>query len=209
MLPLTAGLTLLSSVAACGKPRAVHNCSSVGIAQRIENIVGRDEKDLAAGRGRRAADGLADPLRPQNRSRCLRRGSPPCRSPSRRRDGRRPWRAHRRSLPCDFSFSGVTLRRPDLGAAGSGEGRHPAARVERIDLAVGDQRHRAQAPARRRAGSGVGRPYLARLVAESEMAEIVGGRAARLRPRRVGLRRGKLHRSSRPRPDRARSCWGR
>ena len=26
MLPLTAGLTLLSSEAVCGKPRAVHNC---------------------------------------------------------------------------------------------------------------------------------------------------------------------------------------
>ena len=49
---------------------------------------------------------------------------------------------------------------PDLGAAGRGESRHPAAGIERKDLAVGDQRHGAQPSARRRAGSGIGRPYL-------------------------------------------------
>ena len=119
---------------------------------------------------------------------------PPCRSPSRHRDARRPWRGRRRSLPCDFSFSGVTLAAQSLPplAEEKADTLPPASSV--IDFAVGDQRHRAQASARRRAGAGIGRPDLAQLVAESEMAKTVRGRAARLRPRCVGLRRRELDR---------------
>ena len=169
---------------------------AVVVAERIEDVVGRDEIDLAACGRRRTPNGLADPLRPHNGA------VAGIDADNGAIAGRGIEASTVESEPAAEAFLpllvlGGHVRRPELRAARRGERRDGAPRIEGKDLAVGDQRHGAQASAGRRAGPGVGRPHLPHLLAQGEMAEIVGRRAARLRPGRIGLRRRQLNRPAR------------
>ena len=79
---------------------------AVCVAERIEDVVGRDEIDLAARGRRRAPDGLADPLRPQNGAVAGIDADDGAKAGRRIDDGRRPERALPRSLPCSSHCRG-------------------------------------------------------------------------------------------------------
>src|SRR6187200_3472840 len=152
---------------------------AVSRGQRIEHVVGRHEIDLSARRGRRAPDRPADRFRPRDGAVA---GIDADYGAVAGRHVETPGvesQAAAEALPAPLVL-GPDACRPDLGAISGREGRDCAAGVEGEYFAVGDERNRAQTPTGRGAGTCVGRPHLLHLVRESEVAEIVGRRAATL-----------------------------
>src|SRR6476620_4667082 len=138
----------------------------------MQHAVGRHEINLATGRGWRAAYRLADLLRPQQAALCrvdadhraIASGDikPPA---IERYPATEPF--------CPFFILRRQARRPHPAPTRRRERRHGAAGIEGVDLAIGDERDRAQAPARRGAGSYADPPHLGQAVSKREMAEAV------------------------------------
>ena len=190
-------------------PRAVHSSLSVGAIQRMQHIVGRDEKDLAARCGRRAADRLADALRPQHRA--VARVDADDRAVA----GRGIEMAAVERDPAAEAFLPLLVLRRDAGrsrpcpplAAENADTVPPASSVKTLPSAT--------------SGMALNRPLddepvpasadqtLLQLVGQGEMAETVGRRCRRARsttrwPAAAAADIG----FGRPRPDRAASTLG-
>src|SRR5262245_9048891 len=120
---------------------------AVTVAEGIKHVAGRYEIDLAARGCRRAADRLANALGPNHGAIAGIEGNDGAIA------GRYVEAPAVESKPAAKAFFGLLVvgghvLGPNPRAIRRGEGRHRSAGIEREDLAVGNQRHGAQAPAR-------------------------------------------------------------